>query len=119
MVEITRPTLIVDKEKCLQNIAKMAKKAKEYGLKFRPHFKTHQSAAIGAWFREFGVNAITVSSVHMGEYFSDNGWKDITIAFPLNILEMDRINKLAETANLNLSLENNRAAEVLAQNLKF
>lgn len=25
------------------------------------HFKTHQSAAIGEWFRADGVNAITVS----------------------------------------------------------
>ena len=31
-------------------------------LSFRPHFKTHQSAEIGSWFRDFGVTRITVSS---------------------------------------------------------
>lgn len=117
MAEINRPTLVVNKEICLRNIEKMSKKAKAYGLKFRPHFKTHQSAKIGEWFRDFGINAITVSSVYMAEYFAHNGWEDITIAFPLNILEINQINQLAANVQLNLALENKQAAEVLAGEL--
>jgi len=59
-MEITKPTLILDKTVCLNNIRRMAKKAQKYNIKFRPHFKTHQSAKIGNWFREFGVTSITV-----------------------------------------------------------
>jgi D-serine deaminase-like pyridoxal phosphate-dependent protein len=55
MKEIIRPTLVIDKEVCLRNIERMVQKAKEHHLLFRPHFKTHQSAEIGEWFREFGV----------------------------------------------------------------
>ena len=73
MIEIIRPTFVIDKEVCLQNIEKMAEKAKAHNLRFRPHFKTHQSAKIGEWFRLFGVDAITVSSVSMAEYFAMNG----------------------------------------------
>ena len=47
----------------------MARKAKDNGLIFRPHFKTHQSIEIGEWFRESGVNKITVSSLTMANYF--------------------------------------------------
>ena len=54
MKEINRPTFVLDKQICLRNIEKMAKKASEHGLRFRPHFKTHQSAEIGEWFRSFG-----------------------------------------------------------------
>ncbi len=75
-MQIQRPTLILDKEKCLRNIKTMLDKSRKHGLIFRPHFKTHQSAVIGNWFSEFGVTSITVSSVFMAEYFADNGWKE-------------------------------------------
>ena len=55
------PALLLDKEKCLRNLDRMALKAKGQGLRFRPHCKTHQSAEIANWARDFGVEAITVS----------------------------------------------------------
>lgn len=115
MIEIVRPTLLLNKEICLRNIEQMIRKAEQYKLRFRPHFKTHQSAKIGEWFRLFGVEAITVSSVQMAEYFNTNGWKDITIAFPLNILEIENIKRLATSCKLNVLVENKEAAEVLAK----
>ena len=117
MTNIIRATLILDKEICLNNIKKMARKAAEYNLKFRPHFKTHQSAEIGEWFRLFGVDAITVSSVQMAEYFAANGWNDITIAFSVNIREIENINRLAANINLNVLVENKEAAAALAGKL--
>ena len=115
MINNIRPTLLLDKEICLRNIEQMAQKAEQHNLRFRPHFKTHQSAQIGEWFRFYGVDAITVSSVQMAEYFNTNGWKDITIAFPLNILEIENINRLADSCKLNVLLENKEAAQALAQ----
>jgi len=115
MLEILRPTLLVDKEVCLQNIERMANKAAKHKLRFRPHFKTHQSAKIGEWFKHFGVDAITVSSVQMAQYFATNGWDDITIAFSLNILELEHINRLAASIKLNVLIENREAAKVLAE----
>ncbi|MDQ1351629.1 MAG: hypothetical protein QG657_1934, partial [Acidobacteriota bacterium] len=71
----------MDKEKALKNIIRIKEKiARSPGVRFRPHFKTHQSAQIGQWFREMGVSAITVSSVDMALYFAQHGWTDITIA---------------------------------------
>lgn len=115
MIEIIRPTLLVDKEICLQNIEKMRKKSAKYNMRFRPHFKTHQSAKIGEWFKLFGVEAITVSSVQMAEYFANNGWKDITIAFSLNLLEIENINRLAASIKLNVLVENKEAAHALTE----
>lgn len=117
MIDNIRPTLLLDKETCLRNIERMAQKAQQYKLRFRPHFKTHQSAQIGEWFKRYSVEAITVSSVQMAEYFNTNGWNDITIAFPLNILEMESVNRLADSCKLNVLLENRDAATVLAQKI--
>jgi len=117
-MEISKPTLLIDKDKCIQNIAFMAAKAKHFKLGFRPHFKTHQSAVIGELFRKFGVETITVSSVTMAKYFAENGWNDITIAFPINIREIDEINMLAQRIKLNLLVDNLVTLEFLENNLQ-
>src|SRR6056297_2892742 len=99
---ITSPTLLVDEHKCRANIRRIVRKAEKHHLEFRPHFKTHQSADIGRWFKDEGVSGITVSSVKMALYFARNGWKDITIAFPVNIREMGAINKLSEEISVTI-----------------
>ena len=78
----------------------MAEKAAKSNTSFRPHFKTHQSAQIGEWFRQEGVEAITVSSVRMAKYFAANDWGDITIAFPFNVHETKQADELAGKINL-------------------
>lgn len=81
----------------------MAHKASKAKVLLRPHFKTHQSKAIGELFRKHGITQITVSSVPMAEYFADAGWNDITIAFPLIPQMAQRVNALAKTITLNVT----------------
>ncbi|WP_321516663.1 alanine racemase [Marinifilum fragile] len=114
----TKPTLLLDECKCRENIKTMALKAKQKGLIFRPHFKTHQSLEVGEWYKELGVDKITVSSLEMAEYFSSE-WNDITVAFPVNILEIDTINSLAKKITLNLLIESKDAALFLKENVKY
>jgi len=116
-LNITKPTFLVDKQICLNNIEKMARKAEAHQMRFRPHFKTHQSADVGEWFRGAGVTAITVSSVSMASYFAGHGWDDITIAFPVNLLEMEGINRLAASIQLNLLVENEFSLDFLCEKL--
>jgi D-serine deaminase-like pyridoxal phosphate-dependent protein len=115
---VVKPTLILDKNRALRNIEKMANKAKASDARFRPHFKTHQSAEIGNWFRDFGVEAIAVSSLDMAKYFADHGWTDITVAFIVNLLELDKINSLASRINLNLLVDSEQIVAVLEQKLQ-
>ncbi|MBR8537752.1 alanine racemase [Carboxylicivirga sediminis] len=114
---LTQPTLLLDKAKCLSNIERMAQKALKANVTFRPHFKTHQSAEVGSWFRAYGVDCITVSSVKMALYFANNGWTDITIAFPANILEWSTINELAAKINLNIVVESAETIHYLEKQL--
>ncbi len=101
-MDIQTPALLLDEQKCRQNLALMNERARRHHLQFRPHFKTHQSRDIGQWFRRVGIKKITVSSVDMAQYFADEGWDDITIAFPVNPREAARYNLLAHTIRLNL-----------------
>lgn len=88
------PTLLLDEHKCKANIKRMVDRSKFLEVKLIPHFKTHQSITIGKWFAGLGIDAITVSSIKMAEYFANNGWRNISIAFPINILEIERINRI-------------------------
>lgn len=116
---ITSPTLLLDEKICRANIATMAKKAKEYGVQLRPHLKTPQSQEIASWLKAHDIHSITTSSLQMANYFMADGWKDITVAFPVNIREMDLINKLASQIQLNLVVENEKAVLALKKHLKY
>lgn len=96
----------------------MVEKAKKNNVSLRPHFKTHQSHEIGRWFRNLGVDKITVSSLKMAEYFAEDNWKDITVAFPLNVHEIARINRIAEKATLNLLVVSPETIDWLANGLE-
>jgi D-serine deaminase-like pyridoxal phosphate-dependent protein len=90
------PTLLLDKRKCLGNIERMARKARDHGLSLRPHFKTHQSAEIGSWFRDLGLTGITVSSFRMAAY----------LAFPFNPHDLYGLNQLSGSARISILLDN-------------
>lgn len=118
-MEIVRPTLLLNKETALRNIETMVQKAENLHLNFRPHFKTHQSAIIGQWFRAAGVKSITVSSLTMANYFADAGWDDITIAFSVNLPEIPEINELAGRISLNLLIENREGLSALQEQITW
>jgi D-serine deaminase-like pyridoxal phosphate-dependent protein len=118
-MDIRRPTLLIDRTICERNIKTMVRKSDNSHVRLRPHFKTHQSAEVGEWFRAAGVSAITVSSVSMAQYFAEHGWTDITIAFPVNLRELDEINALAGQVRLGLLVESSKAAQSLVDALQY
>ncbi|MBW6478868.1 MAG: alanine racemase [Bacteroidales bacterium] len=117
MDEIVSPVAVVDEDKCRRNIRHMAAKARKAGVDFRPHFKTHQSHAIGRWFREAGTEKIAVSSLSMAEYFAKDNWQDIMVAFPVNIREVKKINELSSYLRLGILISDADILEVLEEKL--
>jgi D-serine deaminase-like pyridoxal phosphate-dependent protein len=94
----------------------MAEKLDQLGISYRPHFKTHQSAEIGSWYREYGVTKITVSSVGMASYFHNSGWNDITIAFPVTPAQFSLIDELSAQINLTVFINDLLTAQYFATN---
>ena len=106
------PTLVINKAISLKNLDKMIDVANTNNLVLRPHFKTHQSIEIGTWFKEKGVTSITVSSISMAKFFSSE-WNDITIAFPLNILEIDKLNLMIRGNRVKLLIDSLSSLKIL------
>lgn len=111
---LTRPTLLLDEAQAQRNVAAMVNRATTAVVNFRPHFKTHQSAPLGDWFRTHGVSQITVSSLYMAHYFADHGWTDITVAVPVNVAAMTEIRALAERIKLGVLVDDPTAVALLA-----
>lgn len=113
-----QPILVLDSNRCKRNINRMAERAKKAHCEFRPHFKTHQSITIGRWYRDAGVNGITVSSVSMANYFIQDGWDDITIAFPFYRQQLKGLKKLEDHTKLRLFVNSVDDLELLDAELK-
>jgi len=115
--QFNTPALLVDEQICRNNISQMSGKARSHGIIFRPHFKTHQSIEVGHWFYEEGVRQITVSSVNMARFFADAGWKDITLAFPVNVRELAGISQLTAKIRLNVLFDMAEQAKAMTETL--
>lgn len=116
---ISGPTLVLNKAICYRNIEKMYKKSEASKVSFRPHFKTHQSKEIGKWFRDMGVDKITVSSVQMAEYFAGEDWNDIIIAFPFNPREIRKLYNFQRKVRPGILASNYQGCEYLAEQIDF
>lgn len=113
---LTQPVLLLDEKICRQNIENMVCKARNADVRLRPHFKTHQSLEIGRWYRDYGIAQMTVSSLAMAHRFSAD-WKDITVAFPANILAIEQINELASRIDLGIVVSSAYTANFLRRAL--
>lgn len=93
-------SFLIFSERVKKNIERIAVKAQHNNVVLRPHFKTHQNLTIAGIFKDFNISAITVSSVEMAQFFAQNGWKDIFIAFPLDINRIQELDDLSNQINL-------------------
>ncbi|TYP95313.1 D-serine deaminase, pyridoxal phosphate-dependent [Fodinibius salinus] len=114
---LSKPTLILDSDICKQNIARMAEKADQNDMQFKPHMKTHQCAEVGEWMKDCGVEAITVSSVKMAHYFAKNNWDKITIAMPAHPDQISTIDDLAEEQAITLLVNHPKIAREIDKKL--
>lgn len=112
-MKVKVPTLLLDEKKCRASIRRMAEKAKNNGVEFQPHFKTHQSISVGEWYKEEGVTSITVSSLGMAGYFANAGWQKINVAFPVNVNQIDQINELAAKVQLTVLLDSIETVRII------
>ena len=77
---IDTPALLIDREIMLDNLRWMQEKADRWGVKLRPHTKTHKMPALAKLQLQTGAAGITVAKVGEAEVMADHGITDIFIA---------------------------------------
>ena len=113
--ELSTPTLLLEKEKLIANIARMQVSADRLGVQLRPHLKTMKAARVAELLVASGASGITVSTLKEADYFLEHGFRDITYAVgmvPAKLAEAASL--MARGADLKIMTDNPEVARVIA-----
>ena len=112
---VPTPAFVLEKKKLLKNIERAKTRAKELGVTFRPHLKTHKSIAIARLQMLSPEGPATVSTLAEARYFAENGVKDIIYAVgiaPQKLSEVVAIRNLG--CDLKIILDSAEAARLVS-----
>jgi D-serine deaminase-like pyridoxal phosphate-dependent protein len=112
--DVETPALLLHLDVVERNLAHMAGRARQLGVRLRPHIKTHKCVEVGRRQRAHGAAGITVSTLAEAEAFIAAGFDDLTWAFPLDPGHLPRVRSLAERATLRVVVDDLETARALA-----
>ena len=81
--DLSTPAVLVDLDVLERNVARMAARALEAGVRLRPHAKTHKCPEIARLQRAAGAWGLSVAKVGEAEVFAEAGFDDLFVAFPV------------------------------------
>lgn len=111
--DLPTPSLLVDLEVLERNLASMQARCDTLGVALRPHVKTHKCVEIGRLQRDLGARGITVATLEEARSFADEGFDDITWAFPVILGRIPEAREIAERATLRLIVDSRAAIDAL------
>jgi len=100
--DLITPALIIDKSTLLRNIQKMATKVQHSGVQLRPHVKTHKCLEIANLQAESGAAGLTVSTIGEATVFINQGFSDVTLAYPIIPDKFPALMEQAQQAQVNI-----------------
>src|SRR5260221_1637359 len=114
LTHLPTPAFLVDLAAVSRNCRAMREKARASGVTFRPHVKTHKTREIARMQHGGGTGPITVSTLAEAEALADDGFRDITYAFPLAPDKLARVAALARRLErLNVVLDSETTLRAL------
>ncbi|MDR3899207.1 MAG: alanine racemase, partial [Duodenibacillus sp.] len=115
ITDLDTPSLIIDREKLKKNIDFAHARARELGVAWRPHLKTHKCVEIARMQLEGAAGPATVSTVREAEYFVAAGIRDLIYAVgiaPHKLARIDALNRAG--ADVKIILDNVPAAKAVS-----
>ncbi|WP_253895207.1 D-TA family PLP-dependent enzyme [Corallococcus exercitus] len=109
------PAAIVDLDRVERNLQRVATYAREHGLRWRPHTKTHKTAELGAMQVAAGASGVTVATVLEAEVMASVS-DDVLLAYPpVGTRKLARLMALPSRVRLTVALDSHEALEGLAR----
>lgn len=106
--QLVTPAFLIDLSVLKSNARFMQERARELGVRLRPHVKTHKSVEAARIQIDGGFGGITVSTLAEARFFKEGGFSDITYAVPVGPdklpaaaalqREMEKLSLLVDTA---------------------
>jgi D-serine deaminase-like pyridoxal phosphate-dependent protein len=114
--DLETPAVLVDVEVLERNIARMADRAREHGVRLRPHAKTHKVVEIGRRQLAAGAVGLSVAKTGEAEVFAAAGFADLFVAYPIvGADKARRLLALADRARLAVGVDSVEGAGTLAR----
>jgi D-serine deaminase-like pyridoxal phosphate-dependent protein len=113
--EIETPGLLVDLDILGRNLRRVAGYTREYGLRLRPHTKTHKSPLVGRWQLQSGAAGLTVAKVGEAEVMLGAEPADLLVAYPvIGRSKLERLMAVARRTRVTVALDSSFAARELS-----
>jgi D-serine deaminase-like pyridoxal phosphate-dependent protein len=109
-LDLDTPALYVDLDVLERNIARMQEASNRWGVKLRPHAKTHKIAEIARMQLAAGAAGITVAKVGEAETLPAD---DVLIAYPVMADKLPRLRALADRRRVTVVVDSVEAARAL------
>lgn len=114
--ELRTPALVLDRSAVARNTASMGRKARQHGVRLRPHVKTSKCIEVARLATEGQFGGITVSTLAEAEFFAAHGFRDITYAVGLAPGKFDDVIRLRrEGVDLKVLVDDLEVARALSQ----
>ena len=114
--DLDTPALVIDLDRVEINIAEMAQRSRDAGVRLRPHTKTHKMPEIARLQIDAGASGITCAKVGEAEVMVAAGFDDILIAYPIYGAEkLARLQALRDKARILVSLDSVEVAKGLGE----
>lgn len=109
-VELDTPALYVDLDVLERNIARMQARCRAFGVRLRPHTKTHKIPEIARLQLAAGAVGITVAKLGEAEALPGD---DVLVAYPVMADKLPRLRALAERRRVTVVVDSIEAARAL------
>jgi len=114
LADIETPALLLHLDVVERNLSHMAQRAKQLGVRLRPHAKTHKCVELGRQQLTHGAAGLTVATLAEAEAFATAGVTDLTWAFPIDRSHIAHARRLAERTMLRVVVDDLETAKALA-----
>jgi D-serine deaminase-like pyridoxal phosphate-dependent protein len=113
---LATPAVVVDLDVLERNIARMSQRARDAGVRLRPHAKTHKCPEIGRMQRAAGAWGLSLAKVGEAEVFVDAGFDDLFVAYPVVGADKGRrLLELSDRARLAVGVDSVQGAHTVAE----
>jgi D-serine deaminase-like pyridoxal phosphate-dependent protein len=103
---IPTPRVYIDRARLQTNIAAMQARARDAGIRLRPHAKTHKSPKIARMQIDAGAVGVCCAKVGEAEVFAAAGIEDVRLPYPTNPANAERVFALQDRIRFSTVVDN-------------
>ena len=114
--DLPTPAVLVDLDVLERNIARQSERAREAGVRLRPHAKTHKCPEIARMQLAAGAAGISLAKTSEAEVFAAAGFADIFLAYPVvGLGKPERLLPLSDRLRLAVGVDSVEGARNLSE----